>query len=72
MQWCKRDKPHLPWMANLSVPEGGSEASTPLPSGRHANIGAFVSHTETETKDMKMQVATQSTQLLITQTAVQD
>ena len=59
-------------MANLSVPEGGSEASTRLPSGRHADISAFVSHTETETKDMKVQVATQSTQLVATQTAVRD
>ena len=71
-QWCKRGKPNLPWMANLTVPGGGSEASTSLPSGRHANIGAFVSHTETETKDMKLQVATQSTQLVATQKAVQD
>ena len=65
-------EPNLPWMANLTVPEGGLEASTPLPSGRHANIGAFVSHTETETKDMKIQVATHSTQLVATQSAVQD
>jgi hypothetical protein len=71
-KWCKADTPHYPWMASLSVPEGGTEASTPLPSGRHANIGAFVSHTETETKDMKAQMATHSTQLVATQTAVQD
>jgi hypothetical protein len=73
-KWCKSDKPHCPWMANLSVPDGGTEASTPLPSGRHASTGAFVSHTETETKDMKAQVATwvatHSTQLAATQTAV--
>ena len=54
------------------MPEGGSEASTPLPSARHANIGAFVSHTETETKEMKMQVATHSTQLVEMQSVVQD
>ena len=71
-KWCKGDKPHCPWMTGLSVPDGGSEASTPLPSDRHASIGAFVSHTETETKDMKAQVATQRTQLAATQTTVHD
>ena len=71
-EWFKADKPHYPWMASLPVPDGGTEASTPLPSGRHANIGAFVSHTETETKDTKAQVATHNTQFVATQTAVQD
>ena len=56
-KWCKADKPHYPWMAGLTAPDDGLEASTPLPSGRHANIGAFVSHTETETKGMKAQLA---------------
>ena len=56
-KWCKADKPHYPWMAGLTAPDDGLEASTPLPSGRHANMGAFVSHTETETKGMKAQLA---------------
>ena len=27
-KWCKADKPHYPWMASLSVLDGGTEAST--------------------------------------------
>jgi hypothetical protein len=72
-QWCKADKPNYPWMASLAAPDAEPDAaSTLLPSGRHANIGAFVSRTESETKGMKAEVASQSTQLVATQTAVQD
>ena len=30
-KWCKTDKPHYPWMAGLTAPDKGLEASTPLP-----------------------------------------